>query len=213
MTGWTTLLGGYDLRPLIRREREDLAALLRTLTPTEWETESLCAGWRVRDVVAHLLHDSMPTATYLGDGVKARGSLDRLNAAQIRRARSWSTEELLSRVEASANTGLGAKLMPRLSLADLVIHHQDIRRPLGRVREIPEDRLLAVLHNPDPFAGAPQRMRGLKLVASDVDWQHGEGPEVRGPGEAIALSLAGRAAALTDLHGDGLETLRTRVHR
>ncbi|WP_405485288.1 maleylpyruvate isomerase family mycothiol-dependent enzyme [Nocardia sp. NBC_00511] len=207
----TALLGGSELRPLIRQERADLLALLRTLTPAEWDAQSLCGSWRVRDVAAHLLHDSMPAATYLADGVRGRGSLERINAVQVDRASSWSTEELLSRVEESVNGGLGAALLPRLSFVDLVIHQQDIRRPLGRVREIPSDRLLALLDNPDPFTGAPKRMAGLRLVATDAEWQHGHGPEVRGPGEALAMSLAGRAAALTDLAGDGLEVLSGRV--
>lgn len=207
------LFGGFDLRPLIRAERTDLAALLRTLSPQEWETPSLCAGWRVRDVVAHLLHDSMPVATYLGDATKARLSLHRLNDIQVRRAATWSTDELIDRVESSIDAGLGATVLPRLSLVDLVIHHQDIRRPLGRERVIPPERLRAVLDNPDPFAGATRRMRDLRLIADDMDWQYGQGPEVRGPGEAIAMSLAGRAAALGELEGDGVQVLTARVSR
>ncbi|MFF2555333.1 maleylpyruvate isomerase family mycothiol-dependent enzyme [Nocardia sp. NPDC058058] len=207
------LFGGFDLRPLIRDERADLAALLRTLSPAQWETPSLCTGWRVRDVVAHLLHDSMPTATYLGDAAKARLSLHRLNDIQVRRAAAWSTDELIDRVEASIDAGLGAAVLPRLSLVDLVIHHQDIRRPLGLDRVIPEARLRAVLDNPDPFAGATNRMRGLRLSAADIDWQVGQGPEVRGPGEAIAMSLAGRPAGLDALDGEGVRVLATRVSR
>lgn len=203
--------GGFELRPLIRQERRDLAEFLGTLTPEQWNAESLCTGWRVRDVVAHLLHDAMPLTTYIADSVTSRMSFERMNARQVRRTATWSTGELLARLQASIDGGLGAKTLPRLSFGDLVIHHQDIRRPLGLPRDIPEDRLLAVLRSPDPFAGAPRRMKGLRVVATDVEWQHGEGPEVSGPGEAIVMALAGRGSALSELSGDGIELLRARV--
>jgi hypothetical protein len=58
---------------------------------------------------------------------------------------------------------------------------------------------------------AQANLRGLRLVATDVDWQHGAGPEVTGPGEALRMALAGRPAALADLTGPGLAVLTGRV--
>jgi uncharacterized protein (TIGR03083 family) len=98
-------------------------------------------------------------------------------------------------------------------LTDGTIHHQDIRRALGRPRVIPEERLVPVL----TFSlGAPtlpskRNVKGLRLIATDVDWTAGDGPEVTGSGEALLMAAAGRTEALDDLCGDGLATLRTRL--
>jgi hypothetical protein len=55
------------------------------------------------------------------------------------------------------------------------------------------------------------RARGVRLVATDVDWSHGRGPEVRGPGEALLMIMAGRPDALADLDGPGVVTVASRV--
>src|SRR5829696_3067782 len=43
------------LTSLARDERAELADFLQTLSPSQWEAPSLCADWRVRDVVAHVI--------------------------------------------------------------------------------------------------------------------------------------------------------------
>jgi hypothetical protein len=55
-----------------------------------------------------------------------------------------------------------------------------------------------------------KRAHGLRLVATDVEWTWGDGPEVRGTGEALLVALTGRPAALDDLTGDGVPSLRSR---
>jgi uncharacterized protein (TIGR03083 family) len=101
--------------------------------------------------------------------------------------------------------------MPRVALADVVVHHQDIRRPLDRPRSIPPPRLLEVLNHPDPFATPRSRTRGLRFEATDIEWIHGDGPEVRGMAEAIVMAVAGRPVALDELTGDGVDLLRSRL--
>src|SRR5256885_14810123 len=44
-----------ESRRIMRDERRDLRRFLPTLTPEQWQTPSLCRGWTVRDVVAHLV--------------------------------------------------------------------------------------------------------------------------------------------------------------
>lgn len=56
-----------------------------------------------------------------------------------------------------------------------------------------------------------KRADGLRLAATDVEWSHGEGPEVHGTGEAILLALTGRPVVLDELTGDGVATLRARI--
>ena len=106
-----------------------------------------------------------------------------------------------------------ARLLPSIALADVLVHHQDIRRPLGRPRTIPPDRLLRVLDHPDPFAVPRRRTKGLRFVATDVPWSSGDGPEVRGTGEAIAMAVAGRPSVVAELSGDGVPVLSDRLAR
>lgn len=106
-----------------------------------------------------------------------------------------------------------ARYFPRLCLADHLVHQQDIRRPLGLPRTIDPERLRLVLDHPDPFAQPRRYARGLRLVATDLEWERGDGPPVHGPGEALALAMVGRAAVLDELDGDGVELLRLRIGR
>ena len=88
--------------------------------------------------------------------------------------------------------GIVKVIKPQEGLVDHVVHHQDMRRPLGLPRQIPDDRLLAALGvapSIGGFVGAKKRAAGLRLVASHVEWSHGEGPEIPGTGEAILLAL------------------------
>ncbi|MFD3704773.1 maleylpyruvate isomerase family mycothiol-dependent enzyme [Nocardia sp. NPDC058658] len=196
-------------RGMLAAERAEMIELLRGLTDEEWETPSLCGGWRVRDVVGHLLTDTVGPVRYLAAAVKNRGSVDRLNNAIAASFADLPTTRLVDEFE--HNAGRLSKFSPRLALSDLMVHQQDIRRPLGRPRTIPADRLTAVLSYPDPFAFPGKYTKGLRFTATDVTWTSGVGPEVRGPGEAIALAVVGRTAALDDLTGDGLPELRRRI--
>ncbi|MDO3649139.1 maleylpyruvate isomerase family mycothiol-dependent enzyme [Nocardia mangyaensis] len=195
-------------RGMLAAERGELVELLRDLTEPEWEAPSLCAGWRVRDVVAHLLTDTIAPLSYARFAMRHR-SVDQVNNALVASFADRPTADLVDRFEQKA--GRLARFAPRVVLADLMVHHQDIRRPLNRPRTIPADRLVAVLDHPDPFAFPGTRTRGLRFIATDVAWSAGKGPEIHGPGEAIALAAVGRPVALADLTGPGLPELRRRL--
>ena len=66
---------------VIGSERRGLAELLASLTDEQWETPSLCADWRVRDVAAHVA--LVPTApgllALIGGVVKVGGNPNRYN--------------------------------------------------------------------------------------------------------------------------------------
>lgn len=198
-----------NVRGMVAHERAELIELLRDLTDQEWETPSLCAGWRVRDVVGHLLSDTIAPFDYAGIVIRHRCAVDRVNNALVEKARTLSTAELVDRLAHRA--GKLSRFAPKLVLADTFVHQQDIRRPLDRPRAIPAERLTMVLAHPDPFAFPWRVTKGLRFVATDVDWSRGSGPEVHGPGEALALAMVGRPAALADLDGDGLPELRRRL--
>jgi uncharacterized protein (TIGR03083 family) len=198
------------LREMVAAERADLVEFLRTLSDDDWLVPSLCEGWRVRDVVAHVLIDTIPITTYLGVSVRKR-SPDRINQHFVDQSKNLPTPELVRRLESTIDHGLVSRTMPSVILADLVVHHQDIRRPLGRHRTIEQARLLHVLRHPDPFANPRRITQGLKFAASDVDWTNGSGPEVWGTGEALALVIVGRSAVLDELEGDGVPLLAQRI--
>jgi hypothetical protein len=58
--------------------------------------------------------------------------------------------------------------------------------------------------------GTKRRIEGLTLRATDADWSHGSGPEVSGPIMPLVMAMTGRRAALDNLTGDGVATLRAR---
>lgn len=199
-----------DVRGHIRAERAELVELLGTLTPDQWSTPSLCGGWTVREVATHLSMDAVSMPRYLLAALREL-SADRVNERYVAARREDPPERLVERLAGSAATSWFARCAPRLTLADHVVHQQDIRRPLGLPRAIDPERLRLLLDRPDPFARPRRFTRGLRFVATDLPWRHGGGPEVRGPGEALALAMVGRTVALADLDGDGVGVLRARM--
>lgn len=208
-----------NVTQLAAAERRDIADYLESLAPEQWQARSLCAEWTVHDVVAHITsYDvlSWPqTARRVIDGrLTGRRGPDGSNALGVEASRRRSSEELISLLRQHAKPrGVTALFGGAIALTDGVIHHQDIRRPLGDPREIPHDRLRVALSFSlrAPVLPSRRNARGLRLVATDVGWAHGEGAEVRGPGEALLMAVAGRADALAELSGAGVEMLRARV--
>lgn len=204
-----------DLMPLAEAERADLLALLQGLTATQWQAPSLCSGWSVKDVATHIAsYDELSKPALLGTFLRGGGNFAKVNDVALRRYESLAADEVLDLLARNLRpSGLPAAFGGGIALTDGTIHHQDIRRALGLLRTIPEDRLVPVL---DFALGAPtlpakKNAKGLKLTATDVDWTSGTGAEISGPGESLLMALAGRPHALDELSGPGLRTLRTTV--
>jgi len=206
-----------DPRALHDAENADLSAYLHSLSREDWERPSLCAGWRVRDVVGHILDGNEVRLVTLPWRLARFGlSSDRSGRYySIQRAEGHDPEALLRAFdERDPWAGTCRVFPPRLTLLDRLVHHQDIRRALGHRRDVPPDRLLAVLDATPTLRSvfrAKGRTRGLRLRATDVGWSWGDGPEVSGPGEALVMAMLGRRSALDDLGGDGLPTFAGRV--
>ena len=206
---------GPDTMRLARDERADLADFLATLTPEQWDAPTLCTLWRVRDVVAHIFsYEDLGLVALVRRFAAARFNADQVNAVGVAAYAEYGPAELLARVrERLQPSGLTARFGGQIALTDGLIHHQDIRRALALPREVPLDRVQAALR----FApgarpiGAPRRLRGLRLAATDLDWSTGDGPTVEGPGEALLIAMAGRPAALPELSGPGTPTLAERI--
>jgi uncharacterized protein (TIGR03083 family) len=198
---------------MARAERSDLADFLATLSPQDWEAPTLCSKWSVKDVVAHVIsYEELGPVGLLKRF--AKGWIVRANEVGVDDFAALSPQQLLEFLRNHLQPrGLTAGFGGMIALVDGTIHHQDIRRSLGRPRTVPADRLERVLGlvPGNPRLGAGRRIRGLRLRATDIEWAHGRGPEVTGPGEALLMAMSGRPAALADLNGQGLATLAKRL--
>ena len=195
--------------------RLNLADLLEQLNEAEWEHPTLCAGWRVRDVAAHVaMAPQVPGfGSMLADAVRARGNFHRLNHdVAVRHADGRSAAQLVAELRRhAASRRLPVVTNYRNILFDVLVHGQDIAVPLQRELAVPRDAAVAgatrVWTMGWPF-WARRRLPGLRLVADDADWTAGQGAEVSGPIDALLLLLTGRTgAALPRLAGPGIHHL------
>jgi uncharacterized protein (TIGR03083 family) len=209
------------LAALTRSQREGFVDTLESLDPLEWAAPSLCDGWRVVDVAAHLAW-----APVLGAGAGAVAMVRHvfsMNRMIARSAVEWSArgrEAILDQLRDNVRSGARPVGMPPVAaLADAVVHGLDVRRPLGLPGRVPPESLAPLadftLGTPWPLnavvgGSARRRVAGVRLVATDTDWAHGEGPEVIGSAEALLLLLYGRRPAPGDLTGPGVDTLAAR---
>jgi uncharacterized protein (TIGR03083 family) len=200
---------------VIEEQRLVLADLLAGLSDVEWGRPSLCEGWRVRDVAAHVaMAPQVPGVAFMvTEAVRARGSYHRLNHdVAVRHADARSTGAIVAELrEHAASRRLPAVTNYRNILFDTLVHVQDVAIPLGKHRPMPPDAASAgasrVWEMGWPF-WARRRLRGLRLTATDMAWSAGDGAEVSGPIEAILLLLTGRTGvALPRLTGAGTERL------
>lgn len=200
---------------LARDERLEFADLLAGLTAEQWEAPTLCARWRVRDVAAHTMSfEGMTAGALVARFLRGRLQTDRINELAVADMAGTPTDDLVAMVREHATpTGLGAGFGGRIALVDNMIHQQDVRRPLGVPRTIAPDRLRTALDfaRRAPLIRGAWRTRGVRLVATDLDWSAGRGPDVRGPGEALLMAMAGRGDALHDLDGPGAAVLAARL--
>lgn len=197
----------------VRAERLGLCAWLDELTASDWTTLSLCAGWSVHDVVAHLTTSTRTSLfDFVGGMVRYRGNFDRMEAERAKaRADQFTPEELIAQIRAHADvppTTVGST--PLDALIDVIVHSQDIARPLDRTRTTPTDRTVAALDHAlaSRWYGAKKRLGHCSLRATDTNWTGGTGDaEVHGPAIDLLLVATGRAAGLEGLSGAGVAQL------
>lgn len=201
---------------LIHKERAAMADTLATLNQNQWKQQSLCGGWTVRETAAHIvLGAEQTTGRFLrrmaANGFRFNTMMDR----DARRAAARPPDELISRLRARVTTTNHPPGAPVLTmLGEVVVHSDDIRRPLDLRGDVSDEAIVACLEM-YKNAGFPfrtkKRIDGLRLVATDVGWSHGSGPEVTGPGLPMVMAMTGRSAGLDGLGGEGLATLRSRM--
>jgi uncharacterized protein (TIGR03083 family) len=203
-----------DYFPVISAERRAIADMFDGLSPQQWATQSLCAGWTVRHVAAHLvvvLTHGM--GTLLLAAIRAGGNLDRANCIIVAREATRSIPDIVGDLRANADSRFTPPTFgSEAPLTEVLLHGEDMRVPLGIADDRPAERWLGALDlllSPKGRRGfAAKGVPALRYVASDAEWAHGSGDEVRGPAAALALTISGRPARLGELSGPGLAAVR-----
>jgi uncharacterized protein (TIGR03083 family) len=208
-------MAGSSPWPLIHAEREALADDLAALTDEQWATASLCPGWSVRDVLGHIIATAKMTPGAFFTGLARAGfrfndmSNNRI-AAEATAVPADGLAELRRHLTDTTSPPGPAEAM----LGEAVVHGEDIRRPLGIKRAYPPEavtRSAEFFRRSNLLIGSKRRIAGLGLRADDLEWGAGSGPEVTGPALSLLMAMTGRAAALDDLNGEGVATLRSRM--
>jgi uncharacterized protein (TIGR03083 family) len=200
---------------LIHGERAAIADTLSTLAPDQWATPSLCGGWTVQMAAGHIVMSGEQTPGLFMKGMLSHGfRFNTMMDRQARAAGAQPTATIIERIRARTTTTNKPPGPAQTMLGEVLVHSEDIRRPLG------------LAHTPDPAAlvacldmykkanfpvGAKKRIAGLRLQATDLDWTYGDGPEVAGPALSLLMMVTGRAAGLDGLSGEGVPTLQGRM--
>jgi uncharacterized protein (TIGR03083 family) len=188
-------------------ERRDLASLLAALPAAAWDAQTLCVGWRVRHLVAHV---TMPfrysPARFIAELARSGGRFTAMADRCARRDGAAAPEDLLA---ALADNVAHPWKPPGGgypgALTHDVIHGLDLVVPLGIGRRVPEDRLRVVL---DSITAPAARkhfgtdLSGIELRADDIEWAFGSGQQLTGAAQDLALVLCGRKLPAGRLRGE-----------
>jgi len=202
-----------DLWPWTIDARQSLLGTFEELDDQQWDTASLCTGWTVREVLAHLVLGARPPARrYLAAVVKARGNFDKANHALAVSDALKPAAELIENYRNVAEHRFSPPVWPKAApLSDILIHSLDIRLALGLPSDQPPERYEPVMDLLFSRAGRSftlEKRPSVKWVATDHAWTHGEGPMVEGAIADLAFAAAGRDARIDQLSGDGVDSLR-----
>jgi uncharacterized protein (TIGR03083 family) len=207
---------------VIDLQRGRTADLLEQLSDQEWRQPSLCQGWTVRDVAAHLTLQQIGLGTGMVLAIthpRGIGSINRMIHISARSRAELPVDRLIAQIRATIGSRRHNIGLTNLeTMTDILVHGQDIAIPLHRELEMPTTAAaVAATRVWDQRGTGKARVfcdipiGGFRLIAADVPWSVGAGPEIRGPIAAILLLLTGRPAALPLLSGAGAESLRSQM--
>ena len=198
-----------DLQPAVAAEFLALAALLDSATDAQWDTPSLCSGWRVREVIAHMtMAARYSEEEFMAELRRCEFDFGRLSNEIAARDAGLPASELVASLRAEVMqhwTPPGGGWHGALN--HVVIHGLDVTVPLGVPRRSPDATIRVVL---DDLTGGGVHehfgtsIQGRHLQATDLDWSYGSGAALRGPAGDLALVLCGRAIPPGLLEGQPL---------
>ncbi|KGJ72004.1 hypothetical protein GY21_18360 [Cryobacterium roopkundense] len=201
-----------EIWTIVHKERDALIRDLEASNPDEWTTPSLCPGWDVHAVLAHLVDDAKCTRLgFIGRMIAAGFNFDRINAMGIARERSTDPAQTLATFQEvrSRTTSAPAPLATRW--VEIFVHGEDIRRPLGIDYQYPVAEVATALgyqaKTSVKLGGGKERLVGLRLIATDTVFDEGDGKEVRGAATSLLLAVSGRPVNAGELTGTGALSL------
>ncbi|ONI91488.1 hypothetical protein ALI144C_00985 [Actinosynnema sp. ALI-1.44] len=202
----------HEIWTVVHAERDALIHDLENIPAERWATPSLCPGWDVHDVLAHLVDDAK--TTYFGfvrQFAAARFDFDRYNNNAVARERTGDPQRTLDAFRAVSHRTTSAPVPKATRLVETFVHGEDIRRPLGIDRDYPVEHVVAALRfqlrTGVSTGGGKERAQGLRLVATDAGIDSGDGPEVRGTALALLLAVSGRPIDSGELAGPGVSQI------
>jgi uncharacterized protein (TIGR03083 family) len=201
-----------DVPQELARLRRQFADQVESLDEKAWNAESWCTGWRVRDVLGHLVRGAEMTPLSL-TRMLLRGGLrpDRAVNHAAKQLGDVPVAELVDRLRSAAEGGFRLPGFPEaMGLGDVLVHTADAFRPLGLDVDAPPATAAPVLDaywQRGRLLVHAEPQRGRRLVATDLDWAKGSGPEVSGKAIDLVLLVANRRQVLPRLEGPGLARL------
>ena len=199
----------------IHAERGRLADTIEGLTPDQWATPSLCAGWNVGAMAAHLLSSAEQTPGHFMGGMLTNGfSFNRMMQRDIDARSDLTPGQIADRLRKRTTTTNKPPAPATAMLGEVVVHGEDLRRPLGLTSPVDADAANACLdmYTKASFpVGGKKRIAGLRLVSNDTGWSYGAGPEVTVPALSLLLAMTGLSAGMDGLSGDGAPVLSARL--
>lgn len=207
-----------DTPPLVAAGRLAFADLVVQLDERQLSQPTLCDGWDVRTLTAHTLLPFEVTFTRFAlASLRHRGDTARTVDTVTRRIAQRRVADLVAGLRSHAHTQVASRRVgPEAQLVETAVHLRDVARPLGLDADVPLEHWEAVLDYLVSSSVAPGvmprgRLDRLALRPTDLDWRHGDGEDLVGTSEAIAMVLTGRPAALGDVEGPGRALLAERL--
>ncbi len=199
---------------LAAKARRDFADMIETLTPEQLQQQSQCGAWTAEGVLAHITSFvETGLGGFVGTMVKSKFDFDKVSVSMANTQLQRSVPEVLASLRSQATKSAAMPMFPEeMTVTDIAIHTQDVRRPLGLPGALDDKVLRTALdfmttNKKAKMMVTNKSLDGVRLVANDMDWSYGTGAEITGTGEAILMALGNRDV-LDELSGKGLANWR-----
>ena len=196
---------------LIHAERQRLYDQTQSLTAGQWQSPALVGSWTLEQTIAHLAAGAeQSVAAWLRSVFSARFDFELHKERGVVTRLGASPAETLARYERAIRNRRRAAGPLMAGLGEVLIHGEEIRRPVGIPDEVPAETAAATLRwfaRHDFTEYSRSRAQGLRLIASDATTEIGEGAAVHGPALSLLLALSGRPVLPGELQGPGAGVL------
>lgn len=204
-----------EVWPVVHAERAQLVEDLSRIPDDSWTTPSLCPGWTVHDVLAHLVDTALTSRLgFARRMILARLNFDKANTNGILAEKRTTPHDTLEAMRAVVELRRTPPANAATRLVEAFVHGEDIRRPLQLSSNYPVESVVEALtyqcKTAVNFGGGRERVVGLRLIATDVGFTYGpaDGQQVCGQAIDLLLAVSGRPVPTSGLTGPGAPALR-----